>query len=133
MPVKAVQRFSKYALTGFVTFIFDLIFLSILIDLFNWFYVVASAVSFLTATSINYYLIRKFVFRNSDTSHKKGYLFFTTTSTIGLVVVTIGMIFSVEFLELHYLIARAIAVAIVFLINYNINLHFNFKVAGKHD
>jgi putative flippase GtrA len=131
--MKTIRRFSKYALTGFGTFLFDLAFLYILIDIFSVFYITASAISFLTATSINYCLIRKYVFHNSQTNHTKGYLFFAGTSTIGLVVVTIGMIFSVEYLELHYILARAIAVSVVFLINYNINLHFNFKVAGKHD
>lgn len=130
--MKAIKRFSKYATTGFATFIIDLAILFIFIDLFNLYYLLVSAFSFLIATTFNYFLVRKFVFNKTRRRVHTGYLFFAVLSMIGLVVVTGAMILLVEYFGWHYVFARAAAVSIVFGINYIINLHFNFQVVGEH-
>lgn len=127
-----IKRFGKYATTGFLTFLLDLLLLFILIDLVSVYYILASVLSFMIATSLNYFLVRSYVFSQTERGIKSGYAIFLSMSGIGLFIVSIGMFVSVELLSVHYLIARGFVVAVVFLVNYFLNLHLNFKVVGKH-
>jgi putative flippase GtrA len=130
--MKAAIRFSKYATTGFATFLLDIAILFVFIDLFDFYYLTVSTFSFIIATTLNYFLVRRFVFNKTRRRIHTGYFLFALLSLIGLAVVTGAMVLMVEYFAWHYILARAVAVSIVFGVNYIINLHFNFQVVGEH-
>jgi putative flippase GtrA len=129
---KGLVRFLKYASVGGSTFVFDLFLLYLLIDYFNIYYVLATAMAFGVAVSINYFLSRRFVFKGTLRSVHEGYGIFILIALVGLGTVTGLMILFVEVFHLHYLTARIIIAGIVGMWNYLMNLYVNFKVAGKY-
>ncbi|MGH8552408.1 MAG: GtrA family protein, partial [Methylococcales bacterium] len=91
----ALKRFVKYTSVGFSTFLFDLLLLFIFIDLLFWNYVVATAVAFLIAVSVNYYISRRYVFHGTLREIHSGYVLFIAIALIGLGFVTGGMVLMV--------------------------------------
>jgi putative flippase GtrA len=132
MMHKGLVRFLKYASVGGSTFVFDLFLLYLLIDYFRIYYVLATAMAFGVAVSINYFVSRRFVFKGTLRSVHEGYGIFILTALVGLGTVTGLMVLFVEVFHLHYIPARIIIAGIVGLWNYFMNLYVNFKVAGKY-
>jgi putative flippase GtrA len=132
MMHKGLVRFLKYASVGGSTFVFDLFLLYLLIDYFKIYYVLATAIAFGVAVSINYFLSRRFVFKGTLRSVHEGYGIFILIALVGMGTVTGLMMLFVEVFHMHYLPARIIIASIVGLWNYFMNLYVNFKVAGKY-
>lgn len=129
---KGLARFLKYASVGCSTFLFDLFLLYVFIDFFKIYYVLATALAFGVAVSINYFISRRFVFKGTLRSVHAGYGVFLLIAGAGMGAVTGLMVVFVEVFHLPYLPARVIIAGIVGLWNYFMNLYVNFKVAGKH-
>jgi len=129
---KSIQRFSKYFLIGFSTFLFDLLLLYFFTDFLLINYLVSAGIAFIIAVSINYYFSRKFVFTKTLRKMDHGYYAFLIISGVGLFFVVALMAFLVEILSFNYLISRILVAGIVGIWNYLMNLYFNFKVAGNH-
>ncbi len=129
---KGLLRFLKYASVGCSTFLFDLFLLYVFIDYFKIYYVLATALAFGIAVSINYFISRRFVFKGTLRSVHSGYGVFLLIAGAGMGAVTGLMVVFVEVFHLPYLPARVIIAGIVGLWNYFMNLYVNFKVAGKH-
>ncbi len=128
----ALIRFTKYGIVGSATFALDLCLLYILVDWFGLSYVLAAAVSFLFAVSINYVISRRFVFKQTLREVGEGYVHFILIALTGLLIVTGGMYLLVETFSVGYLMARLLVAVVTGFWNYLMNLYVNFKVAGKH-
>lgn len=128
---RTVVRFAKYSLVGFGTFFFDLLLLYILTDFFALNYLLAAAVAFLIAVTINYIFSRRYVFSGTLRGVKEGYVNFMLIVLVGLVVVTGGMYVFVTMFDMSYVIARVLLAGVTGFWNYLMNLFVNFKVAGK--
>ncbi len=128
----ALRRFLKYSFVGVSTFLFDLLCLFLLIDVFDVNYIVATGLAFLVAVSINYYISRKYVFKGTTRPFKVGYVFFIASSLLSLFIIMSCMYVMVEILAFNYLISRISVAGITGFGNYLLNLMVNFKVAGKH-
>ena len=129
---KKYQRFLKYFIIGFSTFLFDLILLYVFTDFFKINYLISVSLAFLIAVSINYYFSRRFVFSKTKRDLKLGFYIFLGITISGLIFITLLMLLLVEKLNLNYLVARIIVAGIVGIYNYTTNLFFNFKVVGEH-
>ena len=125
-------RFFKYSSIGVSTFLFDLLLLYVLADIFHVNYLIATGVAFLIAVSINFYFSRRFVFKESEQKPIRGYSNFLIIAGTGLLFIELLMILSVEILGFHYLPSRIVVAGIIGMWNYLMNLFVNFKVAGKH-
>lgn len=125
-------RFLKYFTVGLSTFSLDLLLLFILVEVFLVHQVLASAVAFFVAVSINYVLSRQYVFKTTLRGVKVGYLNFIIIAFVGLLIVTGGMYVLTILLSVHFLIARVLVAGVTGFWNYLMNLYVNFKVAGKH-
>ena len=128
---KALRRFYRYLTTGVSTFIFDLALLFWMIDCLKINYVLSTGVAFFIAISINYFISRRFVFKNTLRSVHEGYALFVVIAGIGMVAVMCFMSILVGVFQWHYLIARILIACFVGFWNYLMNLYVNFKVAGK--
>ncbi len=130
--LRAIKRFLKYVLVGGSTFLFDLLLLSIFIDIFRWNPVFATASGFIIAVSCNYLLSRRFVFKGTLRSIHAGYGGFMLIAGSGLLIITSGMYLLVTVLGWHYLLARILVSLPTGIWNYLLNLFVNFRVAGKY-
>lgn len=130
LPLK-YRRFFRYSLVGTSTFLFDLILLSLFIDILDMPPTVAAGIAFLMAVSVNYMISSIWIF--PGTSRKKSHVFsgFYLIAFSGLLIVSGGMYILTEVAALHFLLARFIIAGVTGLWNYLLNLYQNFKVVGK--
>jgi len=128
----AVKRFLKYSFVGVSTFLFDLLFLFLLIDVLLVNYIVATGLAFLVAVSINYCISRKYVFKGTVRPFKIGYIIFISSSLLSLLIIISCMYVMVEILAFNYLVSRISIAGITGFGNYVLNLVVNFKVKGMH-
>jgi len=126
-----MRRFLRYSLVGFGTFLFDLSLLFMATSA-GVPYFLATPVTFLIAVSINYAISRHYVFKGTERPISHGYMYFASIAFLGAIVTTTLVVALVQYLALHYVLARIIVAGIIGIAGYLFNLHFNFKVAGKH-
>lgn len=130
---RALKRFFQYSTIGAGTFAFDLLLLFLFTDKLEMNYVLAVAVAFLIAVSLNYQLSRRFVFKGSVRGHAEGYVYFIGIALWGMLFVTGMMYVLVEWFAVYYLVARIVIAGVTGIWNYLMNLFFNFKVAGIYN
>jgi putative flippase GtrA len=128
-----ITRFLTYFLIGSSTFVFDLLLLALLVEVFFVSHIIAAAGAFLIAVSIHYILSRRYVFKSTLRSVGGGYANFIGIALIGMSMVTGGMYVLVDMVGVHFLVARVAIAAVTGFWNYLMNLYVNFKVAGKHE
>jgi len=131
-PPPALRRFFRYAAVGVVTLTFDLILLALVIEMGNVPYYTAVPLCFAIAVSINYLVSRKLVFRGTTRNFHTGYFYFLLSAASGAVLTTSGVAVLIEVFGVHYLPARLGVAGVVGMVNYLLNLHFNFRVVGLH-
>jgi putative flippase GtrA len=126
------KRFLRYATVGGSTFAFDLVLLWIMTEFLSIPYLVSTALAFMVAVSINYFVSRKYVFKGTSRRIHHGYVYFILIAVGGALAVTGAVALLVTTLAMHYLVARVLVACVVGIGNYLFNLHFNFKVVGHH-
>lgn len=129
---RALRRFFKYTLVGGSTFAFDLLLIYLMTEFLGVPYWASTAIGFVIAVSINYFIARKFVFKGTARKIHHGYLYFISLAGGGAFLVTAAVAGLVATFALHYLVARVLVACVMGMANYLFNLHFNFKVAGHH-
>jgi putative flippase GtrA len=128
----AISRFLRYAAIGVSTLAFDLLLLAGATELLRIPYYLATPFAFLIAVSLNYALSRSFVFRGTERPLHHGYAYFILIALAGALAITGAVYLLVTYLHLYYLVARIIVAGFVGMANYLANLHWNFRVAGRH-
>ncbi len=111
---------------------FDLLLIWLMTEFLLIPYQISTALGFIVAVSINYFLARKYVFKGTQRKIHHGYVYFILFALGGATIVTVAVTGLVTYLMMHYLVARVIVACFVGSANYLFNLHFNFKVAGHH-
>ena len=129
---RALRRFLKYTLVGGSTFAFDLLLIWLMTEFFGVPYWASTAIGFVIAVSINYFIARRFVFKGTERKIHHGYFYFIALAGGGAFLVTAAVTALVAAFALHYLVARILVACVMGMANYLFNLHFNFKVAGMH-
>lgn len=126
------KRFLRYATVGGSTFAFDLVLLWVMTEFLLVPYLVSTALAFMIAVSINYFISRRYVFKGTARRIHHGYVYFILIAVGGAFAVTGAVALLVTTLAMHYLVARVLVACVVGIGNYLFNLHFNFKVVGHH-
>ena len=129
---RALRRFLKYTLVGGSTFAFDLLLIWLMTEFLGVPYWASTAIGFVIAVSINYFVARRYVFKGTERKIHHGYLYFISLAGGGAFLVTAAVAALVATFALHYLVARVLVACVMGMANYLFNLHFNFKVAGVH-
>ncbi len=132
MIPKKLTRFLTYISIGVSTFILDLGLLFLFTETFGLQYLVATAIAFLLAVSLNYFLSRKFAFKGTERSLLHGYIYYMQFAIIGALFITFLMWLLSNYTDFHYVAIRTAIAAVVGIVNYLLNLYVNFKVVGKH-
>ncbi len=127
-----VRRFLSFFLIGFLTLLLELGLAALLLYGTNLNTILAISISFLSSLVLSYWLFRTYTFHGSDRGHVSGFIYFTIIAISGLAVVIVGSYIAVEYLDIHPLIARFFLAGVTGLLNFLINLVYNFKVAHIH-
>jgi putative flippase GtrA len=127
-----VRRMVSFSGIALCTFLGDIALLWILLHATEMHYTIATAISFFFALTANYFLTRKYTFKNTARALHEGYVIFMATALVGVVFVIGVMALLVELLHVAPIIARILSASIGAVWNYVINLKYNFKVEGKH-
>jgi len=125
--------FGRNTVASIGVFVVDLTILAILVELADLRYFYAAVIAFLIANSIHYVLARAWIFKRSGQGVGRGYAWFLVNAGVGLAVTMAVLITFVEFLGLHYVVARVIASVFAGIITFLLNAIFNFKELGSED
>ena len=117
----------KYASISLTTLTFDISLLSFLLYLTDLKVFFLSGVTFFIAVSLDYLLVRKFIFHSSKREMGMGYVYFLIIALSGSIIVSGLMYYSVEILGYYYLGARLIVAIFSGLWNYSWNVILNFR------
>ncbi|MDE2079231.1 MAG: GtrA family protein [Patescibacteria group bacterium] len=131
IDTKGLYRFARYTAIGVSTFALDLGMLYLLtIRGIN--YLLAVACGFTLGVSVNYALSRPLVFAKTERPYHHGYAYFLGVGVVALVAVVSLTGVLVSLFGVPLFPARIAVAGIVGFAGYLFNLHYNFKVAGKH-
>ena len=108
----------RFLIAGAATLIIDYGLLVALTDYCYVYYVFSATISFVLAVVANYYICLTWVFRNSKKQSKKQFAFFVATSIIGLLLNIGIMKIAVDFMKIHYVMAKMISTVLVTVWNY---------------
>jgi putative flippase GtrA len=123
---KNVRSFSRYTMSGVMSFSFDLFLLWLFIDLLHIHYLSATIVAYVIAVSLHFFVSRTIAFSNTTTSLARSYPFFLAVSGIGLISVTVLMYVCMTYLPLHYYTARILVAIIVGTVSFFLHKHLSF-------
>jgi putative flippase GtrA len=129
MP-RTYRRFLRYTVVGTSAFAFDLLLLSLFVDVLQQPVVPAAGVAFTIATAGNFLVSRYAVFQYSSRNVSTGFANFLLVAAAG-VAFTMGCMYMLtQYTSVHYLVSRVVIAALVGMFNYLMNLYVNFRVAG---
>jgi putative flippase GtrA len=122
------MKLIKYFFVGGVSAVIDFIFFSLLIYYFNLAWHIAGCVSFLIATTTNYFLSIQFVFnRGSRFKQSVELTLIYLVSGIGLALNLSFLYVFIEIFDLHPLISKIMATGAVFFWNFSLRQFFIFR------
>lgn len=129
---QTLARFARYLSVGVSTFVLDLGMLYVAVNFLGIPYYLATPGAFLIAVTCNYFISRPFVFKGSTRAWHHGYAYFILLAIAGAAATTVLVAALVSYAHMFYIVARILVAGIIGMVNYLVNLHHNFKVAGKH-
>jgi putative flippase GtrA len=89
--------------------------------------VLATAISFLIATSLHYALGRTWIYRGTSRRVAPGYVFFLVNAGVGLAVTVVLFGALVRYTGIHYLLARVLVSVVAGLAMFLLNATLNFE------
>lgn len=122
-----MYEFFRFTIAGFLFASLDLLFLYILVEYFNVWYLIATTISFSIITFAGFFIQKKFTFRDKTRIYVKQIIFFALISVIGLLLNTFFMYVFTGLLGLWYMFSNIITKVVVLLWNYFGNKHLTFK------
>ena len=108
----------KFGIVGGTSFFIDYGIFTILSQLLNVHYLIASILSFSISVIYNYILSIKWVFDVTKKQTSKEFIVFVILSVIGLGINSLIMYISVDLMRIHEMISKIIATAIVMVYNF---------------
>ena len=129
------EDFFKYLVPGILTTALEvaaLIFLLARIHTRGVWYIVAVGVTFVIGTTIQYIVVHRWVFRDSNREFKEGYLYFMLVATVGLILTLTLVIVFTYILRLPPIRARVMTAIIVGIWNFIANYFLSFEMHKHH-
>ena len=115
---KLLMQILKFGIVGGTSFFIDYGIFTILSQLLNVHYLIASILSFSISVIYNYILSIKWVFDVTKKQTSKEFIVFVILSVIGLGINSLIMYISVDLMRIHEMISKIIATAIVMVYNF---------------
>ncbi len=114
-----IAQLMKFGIVGVIAFCIDYGLLALLTEVFGVNYLVSATVSFTVSVIFNYLASMRYVFTHKeDMSRRREFVIFVVLSVIGLLINNACMWAGVELLNVHYLITKIFATAVVMVWNF---------------
>ena len=121
-----INNFIKYGIVGGFSFLVDILLLYFLVEFLNIYYLISVTLSLIVATSLNYYLNKKWSFNNTKaiaSSFNKYIILF-----IFNYIMTISMMyFFVSILDFNYLVIKSVIVILLIFWNFIVYKFYVYK------
>lgn len=114
------QQLMNFALVGVIATLIDYLVFSLLFNGLQINYLIATVVAFITSTVFNYWASMRYVFssRFEDNEKMREFLIFVGLSITGLILTTVLMKITVDYLLIHPNIAKILVTGIVMVFNF---------------
>lgn len=108
-----------YGIASAAALAVDMTILWVLVRFFSWGFLAAASVSFLAGATVAYVLSLKLAFRQHRLRNQRvEFISFLAIGTVGLAINAAVMSLAVQYLGLHYLLAKCIAAGFTFTCNF---------------
>lgn len=119
-------QLGKFAAVGAMATLFQYAILVCLIEVFKVDAVWSSATGFIVSAVFNYLANYYFTFGSSE-HHGTAIIRFVIVATAGLAINTIGMLFLIKVVVLHYFLSQVICTGLVFIWNFIFSRYWTYK------
>lgn len=123
-----LTRFVGYNLMNIITFCIDIAIVWFLTEIFHFHYLVSIIIGFATITILNYTIGRTIIFKGTRQNLFKGYAIAFSVAISTLIVILGFTWLLVNWVKLHYLVARIIAAIIAGIWNFFLDSKLTFKI-----
>lgn len=107
----------KYGFVSVFALVVDVSLLYLLVEYIHMYYIFAATVAFCFGLITNYTLGKMFVFRNSKLAPLHEFIWYASIGIIGLILNDL-IIYLLVWMQVWYLYAKAVSVAVVFFFNF---------------
>ena len=126
--MKLTHRVQRYGVITLGAFVVDIFLLALLLKYVSIPYYIAVAGTFLIARSIAYVLHRIWAFSDTEEKAHTSYLYYIGFSLLGALLLSIGVVFLVEFFTLYAMTARLLVGVLIIIAGFFLNQKIVFKV-----
>jgi putative flippase GtrA len=123
-----LTRFLRYLVASSSTLLLDLLLLGFLTEIVGFYYLFSVGISYVTSTTVNYFINRKWGFKGTKRHVVVGYVLFLCFGIFGLFLTLSLMWLFVDLIGLHYSLSRIVVAIIEGAILFILNSIFTFKV-----
>ncbi len=120
------KKLIKYIVAGFSVMLFDMALMISLVELLAWSPRGAASLSFVFGSVGGFFLHKFWTYRDPHTSYWSQYSKFVVTALVGLLLNYLLMSYLLS-QHLHYITARLVAIAVIFVWNFSINSCWTFR------
>lgn len=114
-----MHQIVKFGLVGVVAFLIDYVFLYIFTEWCGIHYFISASLSFCISVVFNYFASILWVFKvNKSKEQRLVFAIFIFLSFAGLCLNQVMMWLGVELIDLHYLVVKIVATAVVMVFNF---------------
>jgi putative flippase GtrA len=110
--------FLKYLIVGSIATGTDFLLLYFFVDFFHIYYILAAAISFITAVIISYFLNKNWTFRDKEKRLLPQLMKYIGINLVSLALSLIILYLLVEFLFVWYILAKAAATVVAVIWNF---------------
>lgn len=115
--LKLIKEMFLYAFVSVFALVVDVGLLFILVEYAGLHHILAATISFTGGLMVNYGLARLYVFKKSRLPFRQEFMLYAVIGVIGLVLNDV-IIYIMVWLQVWYMYAKAVSVAIVFFFNF---------------
>lgn len=123
-----LTRYFRYAITSIFPAGTDYVLLILFVEVLKIQYLISAGAAYVIGSVVGYSLNRKWGFKGTKTSHKRGFSLFFIINTLSGIAVLGLLAFLVEVLKMHYFLANFISCALVGVLNFLLNYYITFKI-----
>lgn len=131
MPCMLENRWVRFIVSGACAAAIGLVTLHILVEWFGMWYVLASALAFFFVLITNFFIQRHWTFKSSMFGARRQFMLFVVLSGLNLVGNSVGMYVLVEYVALHQLVAQAVLMVALAVVNYSVYGRYVFTATSR--
>tara|TARA_Y100000310_G_C20400183_1_gene677026 strand:- start:288 stop:674 length:387 start_codon:yes stop_codon:yes gene_type:complete len=121
------KQLAKYFTIGTISTLINLSVLYLLVEYFNFYYILAAAIAYILAITNSFFWNKKWTFNNKLHEYRKQYGKYLLVSVFGLIISLSLLIFFVEVLNFWYLLSQLFSIAFVGMATFLSNKYWTFR------